>query len=69
MTIHPPLLIPGDSVGSISSVVNFDEPPGSTLTYPFLILRAEWQRMLSASSAGLVLNQVGSEFRTRYVRK
>jgi len=43
MPIHPPLLIPGDSVGSISSVVDFDEPPGSTLTYPFLILRAEWQ--------------------------
>ncbi len=43
LAIHPPLLIPGDSLGSISSVVDFDEPPGSTLTYPFLILRAEWQ--------------------------
>jgi hypothetical protein len=43
MTVHPPLLIPGGSVGSISSVVGFDEPPGSTLTYPFLILGAKWQ--------------------------
>jgi hypothetical protein len=45
MTVDPALLIPGGSVGSISSVVDFDEPPGSTLTYPFLILRAEWQGM------------------------
>jgi hypothetical protein len=42
MTVHPPFLIPGSSVGSLSSVVEFDEPPGSTLTYPFLILRAKW---------------------------
>ena len=29
---------------SLTTKIHYDEPPGSTLTYPFVIIRADWNR-------------------------
>jgi hypothetical protein len=43
VSLEPPMLIPPAGAGILASVVTFAEPPGSTLTYPFIIIRANWQ--------------------------
>jgi hypothetical protein len=39
---NPPIQIPPKSSGTITTIVQYSEPPGSTLTYPFVIARAHW---------------------------
>jgi hypothetical protein len=46
LSIDPPIDIPPEAAGRIDSTVLFAEPPGSTLTYPFVIVRAVWNNQV-----------------------
>lgn len=41
-TVDPPVVVDGASTAVLISQVRCAEPPGATLTYPFLILQSRW---------------------------
>jgi hypothetical protein len=43
ISLEPPVLIPPADTGVVTSSVTYAEQPGSTLTYPFIIIQASWQ--------------------------